>query len=50
LILLIAHKGTFTTKLITKSLNKSPPTARRIMTELKDLEMIDEKSGFSMII
>jgi len=39
--LLIAHKGTLTTKIITTSLNKSPPTARRIMAELKAVQLVD---------
>ena len=33
--LLIAHNGTLTTKIITESLNISPPTAYRIMVRIK---------------
>lgn len=39
--LLIAHKGTLTTKIIKDSLNKSSPTARRNMAELKGVELVD---------
>jgi hypothetical protein len=39
--LLIAHKGTLTTSIITKSVNVAPPTARRIMAELKAVELVD---------
>jgi hypothetical protein len=38
--LLIAHKGKLTTKIITESLNVTPPTARRIMAELKAVELV----------
>ncbi len=41
--LLIAHKGTLTTKIITDSLNVTAPTARRIMAELKAVELVDLK-------
>lgn len=37
--LLIAHNGTLTTKIITESLNTTAPTARRIMAELKAVEL-----------
>jgi len=39
--LLIAHEGTLTTKTITESLNVSPPTAYRIMVELKAVGLVD---------
>lgn len=39
--LLIAHKGKLTTTLIEDSLNMSPPTARKTMTELKAIELVD---------
>ena len=41
--LLIAHKGKLTTTLIEESLNMSPPTARKTMTELKAIELADVK-------
>jgi hypothetical protein len=39
--LLIAYNGTLTTNLIELSLNTSAPTARRIMAELKAVELVD---------
>lgn len=39
--LLIEHNGFLTTSEITISLNNSPPTARRIMAELKAVELAD---------
>jgi hypothetical protein len=41
--LLIANKGKLTTTVIEKSLNTSPPTALRIMAELKAVELVDLK-------
>lgn len=41
--LLIAHKGTLTTKKITESLNTTPHTAHRIMAELKAVELVNLK-------
>jgi hypothetical protein len=38
--LLIANDATLTTKIITESLNTTPPTARRIMAELKAVELV----------
>jgi hypothetical protein len=43
--LLIAHKGTLTTSIITESLNNSPHTAHRIMTELKAIGLVDMKDS-----
>jgi hypothetical protein len=43
--LLIAHKGTLTTKIITESLNTSPKTAHRIMVELKAVGLVDMKES-----
>lgn len=43
--LLIAHKGTLTTKLITESLRNSPHTAPRIMIELKAVGLDDMKES-----
>lgn len=43
--LLIAHKGTLTTSIITESLNNSPHTAHRIMTELKAVGLVDMKKS-----
>src|SRR5207237_2482325 len=39
--LLISNKGTLTTSQITASLNTTNPTARRTMTELKALGLVD---------
>ena len=39
--LLLAHKGTLTTTLITKSLNMTAPPARRTMFELQAIEIAD---------
>ena len=41
--LLIAHKGFLDTSMIIQSLNTTPPTARRIMAELKAVELVDLK-------
>lgn len=44
--LLIAYKGKLTTSIISSSLNIEAPTARRIMAELKAVELVDlEDSG-----
>jgi hypothetical protein len=43
--LLIANNGRSTTSIITESLNTSPPTARRIMAELKAVELVDLKES-----
>lgn len=40
--LLIAHKGTLKTSIIEKSLNMSDTTAKRTMTELKAIELVDK--------
>ncbi len=45
--LLIAHKGTLTTKIITESLNTNHHTAHRIMVELKAVELVDLKESDS---
>ena len=39
--LLIAHRGKLTTTLIEESLNMSAPTARKTMTELKAIELVE---------
>jgi hypothetical protein len=39
--LLIAHKGQLTTTIIEDSLNMSSPTARKTMTELKAIELVE---------
>ena len=39
--LLIAHNGKLTTPIIEASLNMSDQTARRTMTELKAIELVD---------
>jgi hypothetical protein len=43
--LLIAHKGTLTTEIITESLNTSHKTAHRIMVELKAVDLVDLKES-----
>ena len=40
--LLIENKGVLTTSIICDSLNTSPPTARRTMTELKATKLVDD--------
>lgn len=43
--LLIAYRGILTTSIITDSLNYSPHTAHRIMTELKAIGLVDMKKS-----
>jgi len=50
--LLLAHKGSLTTSIITESLNTTTPTALRTMTEFKALGLVDmiEDEGNKKII
>ncbi len=43
--LLIEHKGILTTSIVCASLDISPPTARRTMTELKATKLVDDITG-----
>jgi hypothetical protein len=43
--LLIAHNGTLTTSIIVDSLNRTQPTAHRIMVELKAVGLVDMKES-----
>ena len=45
--LLIAHKGRLTTSIIIDSLNRTQPTAHRIMVELKAVGLVDMKESES---
>lgn len=43
--LLIEHKGILTTEIVCRSFDISPPTARRTMTEMKAIKLVDDITG-----